>query len=324
MLAYFGTDQSQVQRYLGGASLRESRLGLMFNAVCKIPMQFFILALGVLLFVFYQFDHAPVYFDQVTWRQAADTPNGQPLRQIETDFNAASAEQHERLRAWIDARHAGDSASERAAFQAATVAHDRVEAVRKEARLAVDPKGKRNDTDYIFVTFILNYFPHGVVGLLVASFFAAALSAKAAELNALGSATTVDVYRHVVRREATDAHYLKASRWFTAFWGTMSILFAFCLTLAENLVQAVNIVGAVFYPVMLGLFITGFFFRRIGGTAVFCGALAAQALVVLLFFTVPDTRLSYLWYNPIGCATCLLVSGAIQLALGPNRKTAKI
>jgi Na+/proline symporter len=204
------------------------------------------------------------------------------------------------------------------------VAHDRVEAVRKEARLAVDPKGKRNDTDYIFVTFILNYFPHGVVGLLVASFFAAALSAKAAELNALGSATTVDVYRHVVRREATDAHYLKASRWFTAFWGTMSILFAFCLTLAENLVQAVNIVGAVFYPVMLGLFITGFFFRRIGGTAVFCGALAAQALVVLLFFTVPDTRLSYLWYNPIGCATCLLVSGAIQLALGPNRKTAKI
>jgi Na+/proline symporter len=324
MLAYFGTDQSQVQRYLGGASLRESRLGLMFNAVCKIPMQFFILALGVLLFVFYQFDHAPVYFDQVTWRQAADAPNGQTLRQIETDFNTATAEQHEQLRAWIDARHAGDPAAERAAFRAATVAHDRVEAVRKEARLAVDPKGKRNDTDYIFVTFILNYFPHGVVGLLVASFFAAALSAKSAELNALGSATTVDVYRHVVRREATDAHYLKASRWFTAFWGMMSILFAFCLTLAENLVQAVNIVGAIFYPVMLGLFITGFFFRRIGGTAVFCGALAAQVLVVLLFFTVPDSTLSYLWYNPIGCATCLLVSSAIQLALGPNRQGGKV
>src|SRR4029077_13095952 len=161
---------------------------------------------------------------------------------------------------------------------------------------------------------------HGVIGLLIATFFAAALSAKATELNALGSATTVDLYRHVIRRSALDGHYLHASRWFMAFWCMVSILFAFCLTLAENLVQAVNIVGAIFYPVMLGLFIVGFFFKRIGGTAVFCGALAAQVLVILLFCLVPDSRLSYLWYNPIGCAVCLLVSVVVQLFIGPNVK----
>ena len=219
----------------------------------------------------------------------------------------------------MNARRAHDPAAEAAARQAALAAHERVEGIREEARLAVDPAGRRNDTDYVFITFILNQFPHGVVGLLVASFFAAALSAKAAELNALGSATTVDFYRHVIRPDADDAHYLKASRWFTVFWGGVSITFAFCLTLAENLVQAVNIVGAIFYPVMLSLFIVGFFFRRIGGTAVFAGALAAQVLVVVLFFTVPDSRLSYLWYNPLGCAACLLVSAIVQMIQGPHR-----
>jgi Na+/proline symporter len=177
----------------------------------------------------------------------------------------------------------------------------------------VDPHGRRSDTDYIFITFILNHFPHGVIGLLIATFFAAALSAKAAELNALGSATTVDIYRHVIRPSASDAHYLLASKWFTAFWGIVSILFAFCLTLAENLVQAVNIVGSIFYPVMLSLFLVGFFFRRIKGTAVFWGAMAAQVLVLVLFF---NSRLSYLWLNPIGCAACLLVSAVVQVVLG--------
>jgi solute:Na+ symporter, SSS family len=318
MLAYFGTDQSQVQRYISGASLRESRLGLMFNAVCKIPMQFFILLLGVLLFVFYQFERPPVYFDQVAWRDfSAREPGGTP-NALEARFAAASTEQQQQLGAWMSARHASDPAAEAAARQAALAAHERVDGIRAEAKHAIDPRGKRSDTDYIFITFILNHFPHGVIGLLIATFFAAALSAKAAELNALGSATTVDVYRHVVRRDATDAHYLVASKWFTVFWGAVSILFAFCLTLAENLVQAVNILGAIFYPVMLSLFLIGFFFRRIKGTAVFWGALATQVLVIILFFKIPDTQLSYLWYNPIGCAVCLVVSAMIQLLSGTS------
>jgi SSS family solute:Na+ symporter len=308
MLAYFGADQSQVQRYISGASTRESRLGLMFNAACKIPMQFFILALGVLMFVFYQFEKPPVYFDQVAWHESA----AQNQTALDEKFSAAFDNQKQQLNAWIAARHGHDAVAESAARAAATEAHGQLEAVRSEARAAVDPRGKHNDTDYIFITFILNHFPHGVIGLLIATFFAAALSAKAAELNALGSATTVDFYRHIIKRDASDGHYLRASRWFTVFWGAMSVGFAFSLTLAENLVQAVNILGAIFYPAMLSLFIVGFFFKRIGATAVFCGALATQILVIVLFFTVPDSQLSYLWYNPIGCGACLIVSVIIQ------------
>jgi len=321
MLAYFGTDQSQVQRYLSGASLRESRLGLMFNAVFKIPMQFFILMLGVLLFVAYQFERPPVYFDQVAWHERAVQGQAGVMQNIETKFTDAFGAKREKLEQWMSARHAGDKAAENSARAAVAQAQEQVEAVRKEARLAVDPRDKKNDTDYIFITFIMDHFPHGVIGLLIASFFAAALSAKAAELNALGSSTTVDFYRHLMKPNATDAHYLSASRWFTVMWGMISIAFALCLSLAENLVQAVNIVGALFYPVMLSLFVVGFFMRRISGIAVFWSALAAQALVLLLFFTVPDNRLSYLWYNLIGLATCILLSLAIQGVLGPGAQS---
>ena len=315
MLAYFGTDQSQVQRYLTGASLRESRLGLMFNAVCKIPMQFFILSIGVLLFVTYQFERPPVYFDQVAWHERATRENATVAHDIEAKFSAAHQQEQQELQAWINARHAGDHAAESAARSATLAAHDEVESIRKEARLAVDPRDKRNDTDYVFITFILDHFPHGLIGLLVATFFAAALSAKAAELNALGSATIVDFYKPVFKPDAPEAHYVKASKSFTIFWGLVSITFALCLSMAENLIQAVNIVGALFYPVMLSLFVVGFFLRRIGGTAVFWGGLTAQAVVLILFFTVPDNRLSFLWYNVVGCLVCICVSSVIQAAL---------
>jgi len=312
MLAYFGTDQSQVQRYLGGASLRESRLGLMFNAVCKIPMQFFILAIGVLMFVTYQFEKPPVYFDQVAWSQRAAQADGATFRAIDAEFSAAHDHERQQLEAWVAARHSGDHAAESAARSAALRAHDEVDAVRKEARLAVDPHDKRNDTDYIFITYILDHLPHGLIGLLVATFFAAALSAKAAELNALGSATIVDFYKPVLKPNASEQHYLTASKGFTIFWGCVSITFALCLSMAENLIQAVNILGSLFYPVMLSLFVVGFFIRGIRGTAVFCGGLMAQVVVLVLFFTVPDSRLSYPWYNVIGCIVCVCVSALIQ------------
>jgi len=313
MLAYFGTDQSQVQRYIGGASLRESRLGLMFNAVCKIPMQFFILAIGVLMFVTYQFEKPPVYFDQVAWSEhAAQTTDASEMHQIEDKFTAAHGKERQALALWMLARQSGNRAADDAAFSRVISAHNEVEAVRKEARLAVDPHDKRNDTDYIFITYILDHFPHGLIGLLVATFFAAALSAKAAELNALGSATIVDFYKPVLKPNASEQHYLAASKAFTILWGCVSITFALCLSLAENLIQAVNIVGALFYPVMLSLFVVGFFIRGIRGTAVFWGGLVAQAVVLVLFFTVPDSTLSYLWYNVIGCITCICVSAVIQ------------
>lgn len=315
-LSYFGTDQSQVQRYLTGASLREGRLGLMFNALCKIPMQFLILMLGVLLFVFYQFEQPPVFFNQTDWKLQAQGPSGAPLRHLEKEFAAAYADKEQSIQAWLAAKREGHPRAEAAARAQAITAFRHTEEVRSEAKAALakaEPNAKTNDADYVFITFILDHLPHGVIGLLVAAFFAAALSSKAAELNALGSTTTVDLYRHLLKREASDAHYVAASKWFTLFWGLVALAFALFANLTENLIQAVNIVGSLFYGVMLALFLVAFFLRRVGGTATFWGALAAQALVFVLYFTL---SISYLWYNFIGCAACVLFALVLQSVFG--------
>ena len=316
-LSYFGTDQSQVQRYISGTSLRESRLGLMFNAVCKIPMQFLILLLGVLVFVFYQFEQPPVFFNQSAWKYEARQGSGEKLKKIETDFATAFAEKRKHLDQWITARHSGDAAGEVAERSAALAAHERSEAVRAEAKQLMG-KAKSNDADYIFIDFILRYLPHGVIGLLVSVFFAAALSSKAAELNALGSTTIVDLYRHVIKRDADDAHYVVASKVFTVLWGLVAIAFALFANMTENLIQASNIVGSIFYGVVLGLFLVAFFVKQVGGTAVFWGALAAQALVFALYATL---SISYLWYNCIGCVACVLFAMLFQALFGSSKTT---
>jgi Na+/proline symporter len=321
MLSYFGTDQSQVQRYISGSSLRASRLGLMFNAVFKIPMQFLILLMGVLIFVFYQFEQPPVFFNEVAWRAQAGHDSGNQFHVLEQKFAAVEAEKLGLIRIWLYARHSGDSAAEAAARAGAMAAHDRSDEVRAEAQaalLAADPHAKTNDADYVFITFILHYLPHGLIGLLMAAFFAAALASKAAELNALGSTTTVDWYRHVIKPVADDAHYVSASRWFTLFWGLVAIAFALFASMTENLIQAANILGSLFYGVMLGLFLVGFFLRRVGGTAAFWGALAAEALVLALHFS---HAISYLWYNPIGCVACVAISLLLQAAIGPKAES---
>jgi SSS family solute:Na+ symporter len=311
-LSYFGTDQSQVQRYLSGSSLRESRLGLMFNAICKIPMQFLILLLGVLVFVFYQFEPPPVFFNQSAWQHRAEAGSGGERRLIETEFADAFQEKRRQLNLWMQARHSGDQVAQAEARSAALAAHERSESVRAHAKKAM-AGSKSNDADYVFITFILQNMPHGLIGLLISVFFAAAFSSKAAELNALGSTTIVDFYQHVVKREAADAHYVRASKVFTVVWGLVAIAFALFANLTENLIQASNIVGSIFYGVVLGLFLVAFFLKRVGGTAVFWAALASQALVFALFFTL---SISYLWYNFIGCAACVLLSLAVQAALG--------
>ncbi len=323
-LSYFGTDQSQVQRYLSGASLRESRLGLMFNAVFKVPMQFFILLLGALVFVFYQFERPPVFFNGAAWQQQAAGAAGGKLRALEADFNTAHAEKQQHVTAWLAARHAGDQATAESERAAALAANARTEQARVETKAVLrtaDPLTPTNDSDYVFITFILNYLPHGLIGLLVAVFFAAAFSSKAGELNALGSTTTIDIYRHVIKPGATDAHYVTASKWFTALWGLVAIGFALFASLAENLIQASNIVGSIFYGVVLGLFLVAFFWKRIGGTAVFWAAVVAQLLIFAIYFlrhVFPVLDFSYLWYNVIGCAACMLFSVAIQAFLPAN------
>jgi Na+/proline symporter len=312
-LSYFGTDQSQVQRYLSGSSLRDSRLGLMFNAVLKIPMQFFILLLGALVFVFYQFEAPPVFFNHAAWNAHAHGETGAGLRAIETEFASAHADQRAKIQGWLEARRSGDPAPAKAAMLAA---HERTEALRTEARealVAADPKAQKNDADYVFITFVLEQMPHGIIGLLIALVFAAAVSSLSSELAALGETTAVDLYRHVLRTGASDLHYVRASKALTAFWGLIAIGFALFAHLAENLIQAINILGSVFYGVVLGLFLVAFFLRRVRGTAVFWGAVAAEALVLGLYSRL---NISYLWYNPIGCAACVLFSLILQAVLG--------
>ena len=197
-------------------------------------------------------------------------------------------------------------------------AENRVQEIRADAKSALAaavPGTKANDSDYVFIAFILSNLPHGLVGLLVATFFAAALSSKAAELNALGSTTTIDVYRHLVRRDSTDAHYVRASKCFTLLWGLIAIAFALFANLAENLIQAVNIVGSIFYGVVLAIFLVAFFLKWIGGTAVFWAAITAQLLIFLLYWRL---EISYLWYNVIGCVACVLLSVAFGLLSGPR------
>jgi Na+/proline symporter len=318
-LSYFGTDQSQVQRYLSGSSLRESRLGLMFNAVFKIPMQFLILLLGSLLFVFYQLEPAPVFFNRAAWQQQANGPLGGKLHDLAAQYQSAHDDEARHLHAFAQARRTGDRAKadreQTAALAAQAQAADAREATRK-VLAAADSRIGTNDADYVFITFVLDQLPHGLIGLLVAVIFAATFSSKAAELNALASTSTVDVYRHLVRRDAGDDHYLVASRWLTAFWGLFAIGFALFAHLVENLIQATNIIGSIFYGVVLGLFLTAFFCRWVGGTAVFWAAVASQILVFALYASL---NISYLWYNVIGCAACMGFSLLLQLFL-PNRR----
>ena len=309
-LSYFGADQSQVQRYISGASLRESRMGLMFNAVCKIPMQFFILLLGVMLFVFYQFVQPPIVFNKTSWKTLSD-PRVQPLQR---EFNDIHARKRTLIETWLQARHSGNAAAETAAQTQVAALTAQSDQLRAEAKNQLAPKGsKANEADYVFITFILSELPHGLIGLLVAAFFAAALSSKAAELNALATTTVVDLYRHVIRRDLSDAHYVFASKCFTLFWGLVALAFAMLFNMAENLIQAANIVGSIFYGVPLAMFLAAFFIPFIGGTAIFCSAIISQALVILFYFKLD---ISYLWYNLIGCGMCLLLAAITQLCCG--------
>jgi Na+/proline symporter len=316
-LSYFGCDQSQVQRYISGASLRESRMGLMFNAVCKIPMQFFILLLGCFLFVFYQFVPMPILFNETAWNRAKATSSGPQLVALQQQFEAAHDEKRAAIDRWLDASHRSDPAAVEAARAQAVAANDLETKARKDAGKALKDAGIKagSDTDYVFIRFILQELPHGLIGLLITAFFAAALSSKAAELNALSSATTIDIYRHLVKRD--DAHYYKASRLFTVFWGLVAIGFALFANLSENLIQATNIIGSIFYGVILGIFLAAFFFKRIQGTAIFFGAIIAQLVVFACYFGIGET-VTYLWYNVIGCGLCLVFAAVLQSVL--NRR----
>jgi len=321
-LSYFGTDQSQVQRYIGGAALREGRLGLMFNALLKIPMQFSILLLGALLFVFYQFQPAPVFYNRVEWQQHATGANAATFHGLEEKKAALHAVKQEKIRIWLDVRSRGDTVAETAARAAMLQAETATEAVRNEAKAALaaaDPLAKTKDSDYVFIGFVLDYLPHGLIGLLVAVMIAAALGSKAGELNALGTTTTIDLWRQFRPLAAHDeARNVRAAKWFTAFWGIVAIAFALFAGFSENLIEAINIIGSIFYGVVLGIFLVAFFLKRVGGTAVFWAAIIAQTIIFAIYLLrhrFPNLDFSYLWYNLIGCTACVVMSLMIQAVL---------
>ena len=307
-LSYFGADQSQVQRYLVGGSVKESRLGLLFNAVFKVPMQFFILLLGAVVFMFYQFEKPPVYFNQPAYERALQNGYAPQLTELQKQFDDAFTQKRAAIRvlstAPLNERDAAMNKLRTLEAQANNL-RDRTKAVL--AKAGVDPKSK--ESDYVFITFILQQMPHGIVGLLIAVILCATMSATAAALNALGTTTEVDFYRPLIRPNATDHHYVVAAKALTAAWGFVAIGIASFASLVENLIEAGNILGSIFYGSILGLFLAAFFIRRVTGSAVFFAGLIAQTLVFVLFAT---TNIGYLWYNFIGCAAVLIVAPILQ------------
>ena len=313
-LSYFGADQSQVQRYLAGGSLKESRLGLLFNATVKVPLQFFILLLGVIVFMFYQFEKPPLYFNEPAYQRAMASGYAPQLDALQTQFDNVFTQKRAAIRALSSASSNERDQATTKLRELGAQAHElrnQTKAVLGQA--GVDPKSK--ESDYVFITFILQQMPHGIVGLLIAVILCATMSATSAILNALGSTTAIDFYRPLIRPNASDHHYVVAAKALTAAWGLIAIGVASFASLVENLIEAGNILGSVFYGSILGLFLAGFFVRRVTGSAVFFAALLAQTLVFVLFAT---TNIGYLWYNFIGCAAVLILAPVLQQTIFRN------
>jgi SSS family transporter len=310
-MAYFGTDQSQVQRYLSGRSVTESRLGLLFNGLLKVPMQFLILFVGVMVFVFYQFNAPPLFFNEPELARVAATPRAAELRALEAEHAATFARKRVAVSRLAGALDAGDPIAVTDAQAGVRAASAADAAVRKKVRALVAaalPRAETHDSDYVFLTFVMANFPRGLIGLLLAVILCAAMSSTASELTALGGCTVVDFYRRSFRPGASDAHYLRVAKLATGAWGLVAVAFAAFAALVDNLIQAVNILGSLFYGTILGIFLAAFFFRRLRATPVFVAALLSEVLVVALWLW---TKIGFLWFNVIGCGAVLALSFAL-------------
>lgn len=314
-LSYFGTDQSQVQRYLGGRSLNQSRLGLMFNGLFKIPMQFFILFVGVMVFIFFQFERPPLHFNpanvEVVQSQQADVDKFEQLNQ---EYASVFDQKRGKLLELIGNREQSSPEAQEATRLEIMGLYDDEQRIRQEADeliMETNSEAETKDSDYVFITFVLNYLPIGLIGLLLAVIFSAAMSSTASELNALSTTTVIDLYKRYWQPEASDMHYLTASKIFTVFWGLVALLFATYASLFENLIEAVNIIGSIFYGSVLGVFVAAFFMKFIKGPAVFWGTVISQNIVILVYFLVED--FAFLWLNALGCLLVMATSALFQL-----------
>jgi solute:Na+ symporter, SSS family len=301
-LSYFGTDQSQVQRYLSGKTMIESRLGLLFNGLVKVPMQFLVLMVGVMMFIFYQFNRAPIHFNE---KNVAKIATSTEFKQLENQYQQVFEAKKTAVYQMIDGFHQKNPVIVDAA-KAKVLDYQKQEqqirtAVKKSIKTA-DASAETNDRDYTFITFVMQNLPVGVIGILLAVIFAAAMSSTAAELNALATTTIVDFYQRQIAPNRTDAHYMLASQWFTIGWGILIMLFAMGFALFQNLIEAVNTIGSLFYGTILGIFAVGFFLKNVGAKATFWGAVVCETVILLVYlhYGFGNKDFPFLWLNPAG------------------------
>ncbi|QHS59532.1 sodium:solute symporter [Chitinophaga agri] len=319
-LSYFGTDQSQVGRYLTARSVKESRLGLLMNGLVKVPMQFLILLIGAMVFVFYLYFKAPVFFNEAQIKKVHNSEEGAAFRVVENKYNQLATTKEQQVREMAAAIKGGDAAviaEKKSALQATEA---RSAATREEAITLIkkaDPAADTNDTNYIFLHFVVNNLPKGLVGLLIAIIFLAAWGSIAAALNSLASTTVIDIYQRLFKKEESDAHYLSVSRWWTVFWGIFCIVVAQFASQLGSLIEAVNILGSLFYGVILGIFLVAFYCKRIGGSATFWAAIISEAGVIVIYLL---NIVSFLWLNAIGCLLVLGIAAVLQLVIGKKQR----
>lgn len=315
-LSYFGTDQSQVQRYLSGGSVRQSQMGMIFNGLLKVPLQFFILLVGVMVFVFYQFNTAPLNFNPAATETVLNSDYANQYEDLMLEHEEVQKKKQE-----ISLQYA-QNGSEMSEAEIASFENEYLELGRKEkeikqqARIFIDhsdEEAESNDKDYVFIHFILNNLPRGFIGLLLAVILSAAMSSTASELNALASTTVIDLYKRHHKEERSEEHYLAASKWFTLMWGVIAIAFASLADLFDNLIQLVNIIGSIFYGNVLGIFLLAFFIKMVKSNAVFIAALITQAIVLIVFEL---EIMPYLWLNVLGCALVISIAFLIQMMNG--------
>ena len=310
-LSYFGTDQSQVQRYLSGKSVRQSQMGLIMNGLLKVPMQFFILLVGVMVFVFYQFNESPLNFNPSAIENVRNSEFSSSLIDLENEKKELDLVIRDQQILYVNTQNNNErKAISENILHLNSIKQDLRDQTKKLITKA-NPDAETNDKDYVFIYFILNNLPRGLIGLLLAVILSAAMSSTASELNALASTTAIDLYKRNIS-DKSDKHYVKASKWFTLLWGVIAISIACVANLFDNLIQLVNIIGSIFYGNVLGIFLLAFFIKYVQSTSVFIAALITQFFIIYFWYI---DLMPYLWLNLVGCSLVMFIAILIQFSV---------
>ncbi len=312
-LSYFGTDQSQVQRYLSGSSVSESRLGLLFNGLAKIPMQFLILLVGAMVYVFYIFQTPPLFFNSVVEKQVLSSEYANEYSLLQEEYSENYARKKESALNLLDAIEQNNEPEIEAATQRLKVAEEQSKDTKATALSVIkkaDPIADTNDANFVFLTFVINFLPAGLVGLLIAVILSASMSSTSSELNALASTTLVDVYRRLFVKNESETHYLNASKWITVGWGVYAILFAMFANQLGTLIEAVNILGSLVYGTILGIFMVAIYFKHLGWRNTLIAAAASEVLIILLWIF---SDIPFLWFNVIGALAVIIVAAILEV-----------